>query len=471
MKSSAAIATEVHQSGWNASAILKAVASANGRLRHPVISVLVGAAAFLVSFVLRKAVHPALPPGFPFVTFFPAVILSTFVSGARAGLVCAVLSGVTAWYYFIPPLNSFAIDGSVVTALALFGIVAGIDIALIHVMQTVTGQLVGAESAARALLDQQRRLVADLRQETQSRVMHQQLAEKSLLLDLALTAAQAGTWHYRVATGRALLSAEMARQHGLGEAEIEIDVERDWKPLVHPDDADQTLSALGHAIATKGPFETEFRICLPDGETRWVCGMGRVERDARGDAEWVVGLTFDVTARKLAEQRIAHLARHDPLTDLGNRTHFQEHFLREIALVKRGAPAFALLCLDLDGFKAVNDTLGHAAGDALLRLVAERLKASVRIVDTVARLGGDEFVVIQTGLGRTADATALAERLTQAIKTPFVIDGQDVSIGVSVGVALVPSDGIEADVIYRNADQALYRAKAAGRGTYRRAGA
>lgn len=411
--------------------------------------------------------QPLLPPGFPFLTFFPAVILSSFLCGARAGIVCAVFSGVAAWYCFIPPLNSFEIDRSVVTALALFTLVVGVDIFLIHLMQQMIARIVRAGATTQRLLDQQHDLVIDLQRETRSRVMHQDLAEKSLLLDLALKAADAGTWHYCVATRRALLSAEMARQHGLGDAEIEIDVEREWRPLVHPEDADRTLAALGSAIETRGSFEADFRILLATGETRWVSAMGRVQVDAAGEAEWVVGLTFNVTARKMAEQRIAHLALHDPLTGLANRTQFRDQLLREIALVKRGSAPIAVLCMDLDRFKSVNDTLGHAAGDALLRLVADRMRSVVRLEDTVARLGGDEFVVIQTGLARAADAATLAERLTRAIAAPFLIEGHEVSVGVSIGVALVPSDGMEPDAIYRKADRALYDAKAEGRGTYR----
>ncbi|TXN43377.1 diguanylate cyclase [Methylobacterium sp. WL7] len=470
MRTAAVLGADADAPDGRAIQILKLSMAASGRLRQPVPGVAVGTAAFLVALLLRLALHPALPPGFPFFTFFPAVILSTFLCGARAGTVCAVLSGVAAWYVFIPPLGSFFLDRAVLTTLALFTLVAGIDIVLIDVVRRVTAGLIGAEAEARRLLAQQRRLVEDLRAETDSRVMHQTLAEKSLLLDLALKAAQAGTWHYRVATGRALISAEMARQHGLGEAEIEIDVARDWRPLVHPDDADRTLTALGRAIATRGTFETEFRIVRANGETRWVSGTGRVELDDRGEPEWVVGLTFDITDRKRAEQQIAHLAHHDPLTGLANRTRFREQFLREIALVRRGGPGCALLCLDLDGFKAVNDTLGHAAGDALLRILADRMRAVVRIEDTLARLGGDEFVVIQTGLHQPADAAILAERLTRTIGTPCRIDGSDVSVGVSIGVALIPADGIEPDAIYQSADRALYQAKAQGRGTYRWAG-
>lgn len=469
MASTAALDAAGHASERGTNKLLNAVLPAFRSRRRSGLSICVGVSAFLAAFLLRSAIHPILAPGFPFLTFFPAVILSTYLCGARAGILCATLSALAAWYCFIPPLNSFALDGSVVRALVLYAFVVGVDIFLLHILQGRADCLSRAKITARSLLDQQHRLVVDLRRETQSRVMHQQLAEKSLLLDLALRAANAGTWHYCVGSGRALLSVEMARQHGLGDTEIEIDLERDWRPLVHPDDADRTLANLASAIETRGTFETDFRILLPSGETRWLSGVGRVEVDARGEAEWVVGLTFDVTARKQSELRIDHLARHDPLTGLANRIQFHERFLQEIALAKREAIPFALLCLDLDRFKAVNDRLGHAVGDSLLCVVADRLRGVVRADDMVARLGGDEFVIVQTGSRGPVDAAILAERLTRAIETPILIEGHKIAVGVSIGIALVPSDGFEPDAIFRSADRAMYRAKADGRGTYRRA--
>ena len=435
--------------------------------RRPLVAIPAGVTAFLAAFFVRDAIHPHLPPGFPFLTFFPAVILSTYFCGAMAGLVCATLSGLAAWYFFVP--TGFVMERAVVTALALYTVVVGIDIVLIHLMQRAMAELVRAEATARALLDQRGHLASELERETACRRMHERLAEHSLLLDLALKAADAGTWHYSVASGCALLSAEMARQHGLGEAEIEVDLRRDWQPLVHPEDAVRTLADLEDAIAARGTFVSDFRIPLPTGETRWLSCIGRAEIGPAGEAEWVVGLTLDVTVRKLAERRSEHLARHDPLTGLANRMQFQERFLQEIARVKRGGAPFALLCLDLDRFKAVNDTLGHAAGDTLLRIVADRLRSAVRTEDTVARLGGDEFVVIQTGATSRDDAAVLGGRIAEAVAAPLAIEGHTVEIGVSIGIALVPCDGADPDAVYRIADRALYRAKADGRSLRRQA--
>jgi diguanylate cyclase (GGDEF)-like protein len=174
----------------------------------------------------------------------------------------------------------------------------------------------------------------------------------------------------------------------------------------------------------------------------------------------------DVTQRREAEAKIAHMARHDALTDLPNRLLFSEKLTEAVHGLKDGED-LAVLCLDIDSFKAVNDTLGHSVGDELLKAVAQRLCAAVRETDVVARLGGDEFAVVQTMLAQPDDATTLAVRLVQTIASPFEINGHQLIVGTSVGIAMAPGDGIDPNDLLRNADMALYRAKADGKGTYR----
>jgi diguanylate cyclase (GGDEF)-like protein/PAS domain S-box-containing protein len=174
----------------------------------------------------------------------------------------------------------------------------------------------------------------------------------------------------------------------------------------------------------------------------------------------------DITERRAAEARIAHMAQHDALTGLPNRVLFHETLENALALARRGHPV-ALHCLDLDQFKAVNDTLGHPVGDALLRQVAQRLQDGVRETDTVARLGGDEFAIVQTAIGTPLDAAALARRLNGLLEMPFTIDGHQIVIGTSIGIAFAPQDGVDPDEVLKCADLALYRAKHDGRGVYR----
>ncbi|MCW8088233.1 putative bifunctional diguanylate cyclase/phosphodiesterase [Sabulicella glaciei] len=170
--------------------------------------------------------------------------------------------------------------------------------------------------------------------------------------------------------------------------------------------------------------------------------------------------------RLLAHERMAHMARHDALTGLPNRTFFRER-VEHVMSQRSEATRHALLCLDLDGFKGVNDTLGHPAGDALLRAAAERLQTCVRGSDLVARFAGDEFVILQTEIAGPADAEVLARRILDALSAPFVMDAKTVSIGTSIGIAVAPDHGRAADDLLRVADSALSRAKKEGRGTHR----
>ena len=182
------------------------------------------------------------------------------------------------------------------------------------------------------------------------------------------------------------------------------------------------------------------------------------------DGGWVA-THEDITQQRRTQAQIERLAKSDSLTTLPNRVHFMER-LAELLRPDSGETPMALLFIDLDRFKAVNDTLGHPVGDGLLQAAALRLAACVRQGDLVARLGGDEFAILQVGAPQPAAAAALADRLVRDIATPFDISGCRVSVGVSIGIALAPSDSVQADELLRQADVALYKAKAAGRGGY-----
>jgi diguanylate cyclase (GGDEF)-like protein len=188
-----------------------------------------------------------------------------------------------------------------------------------------------------------------------------------------------------------------------------------------------------------------------------------ISRQPTSDGGWVT-THEDVTERRRAEARIAHLAGHDALTDLANRVTFMERMAQALAALRRRGDGFAVFVLDLDRFKAVNDSCGHPVGDKVLRQVADRLRAYVRENDTVARFGGDEFAILQMigGEGRSG-AITLARRLLAAVGAPYSIDGHEVVIGTSIGIALAPEHGSEADQLLMNADLALYRAKMDGR--------
>ena len=198
---------------------------------------------------------------------------------------------------------------------------------------------------------------------------------------------------------------------------------------------------------------------LPDGR------IIAVLNHPMSDGGWVA-THDDITDRLRAEQRIAHMARHDALTDLPNRLLFRERLAETLAGVSRGSK-LAVLFLDLDRFKGVNDTLGHPMGDELLKMVAARLRHCVRDIDTVARVGGDEFAIIQTGIEEPLDTATLARRIGEAVRAPYVLAGQAVVVDTSIGIAMSPYDGTEPDGLLKAADMALYGAKADGGGTYR----
>ncbi|HEY0206363.1 MAG TPA: EAL domain-containing protein [Acetobacteraceae bacterium] len=208
--------------------------------------------------------------------------------------------------------------------------------------------------------------------------------------------------------------------------------------------------------------------CVDEDRRTYELDDGRViqvSRQAVPGEGWVA--TFeDVTERRRSQEQLSHMMRHDALTGLPNRVLFREHIERVLPRMRRGGNT-AVFCLDLDGFKSVNDTLGHPAGDELLRLVACRLRDNTHEMDLVARLGGDEFAIIQADAQQPAEATSLADRLVAALKAPFDLLGQQVEIGASIGTVLTDAAEATADELLRNANIALYRAKAEGRGTWR----
>jgi diguanylate cyclase (GGDEF)-like protein/PAS domain S-box-containing protein len=246
---------------------------------------------------------------------------------------------------------------------------------------------------------------------------------------------------------------------------------RSYGSIVHPEDYDGMVSSFRDAIQRRAPYAIEYRIIHADGSTRWVQGHGRGAFDADGNVTRIEGLFFDVTERRTSEERLAHLALHDPLTDLPNRALFQEHLTVAIANARRSGNGGAVLFIDLDDFKLVNDSFGHAVGDELLVLVAQRLRESCRAGDVVARQGGDEFLVLVQGTtGDSAPdeaAQIVAANLRVALGKPFALASTDLYITPSIGASLFPADGDNAETLLKHADIAMYAAKDAGRDGYR----
>ncbi len=217
-------------------------------------------------------------------------------------------------------------------------------------------------------------------------------------------------------------------------------------------------------VAGKG-FVRDYPVRLrkKDGQEMDCLLSTTVRRASDGTVLEYRGLVRDVTERKRAEERLTYLATHDALTDLPNRGTFGELLALEIAHAKRDQRKVAVLFIDLDRFKEVNDTLGHATGDVLLREVAARLRRVLRASDSVARLGGDEFLVLLSGISRPTDAVAGARKVLDSLRQPFVADGVEVRVTVSIGIALYPDHGESADTLVKRADTAMYSVKDEGR--------
>lgn len=231
----------------------------------------------------------------------------------------------------------------------------------------------------------------------------------------------------------------------------------------------QRSAALDRLICESGSAVPSFEeeVAVVGGEIRYVLTTKAPLRDADGAVVAVLTTSLDITDRRMAERHLRHLAHHDTLTDLPNRVLLQERVRHEIAQSRRTDRKFALHLFDLDRFKGINDVLGHHFGDRLLRAVADRLRATVRESDTVARLGGDEFAILQSNVSGPEDAAELARRIREALSAPFRFDGQEVTTSASIGIALFPDNGFDFDDLLKNADLAMYRAKAEGRDGFR----
>jgi diguanylate cyclase (GGDEF)-like protein/PAS domain S-box-containing protein len=296
-------------------------------------------------------------------------------------------------------------------------------------------------------------------------------ARNQARLEQAQTVGRVGSWYLKRGGAALEWSRETYRIFAL-EQGSPVSYER-FMELVHPDDRNAVEQALQAALSGKS-YRCEYRIRL-ENRIVWLLGQGEPDRDDQGTLTGVVGTIQDITERKEAEERIFRLAYFDGLTGLPNRQSFLELLAREIERARRKNGRFAVLFVDLDGFKTVNDTLGHHAGDLILQWASDRVQKALRPSDIVARdrlgstaielarLGGDEFTALVCDLGRPEDALGVAHRLRDLMRRPFVIDGRDVVMTASIGISLYPDDGLDAETLVKHADSAMYHAKSKGR--------
>ncbi len=236
-----------------------------------------------------------------------------------------------------------------------------------------------------------------------------------------------------------------------------------WNRAIHPDDRAQAVAVFGEMVGGN-PVTHEYRIVRPDGSLRFIRDRGFPVRDAAGKVVRIAGVAEDITERRQYQISLEHEASHDQLTDLPNRRMLAADLDTAIARRKAGDGLLAVFYIDLDRFKLVNDSLGHAAGDQLLREASARLREVKRASDLLARVGGDEFVLFAAEFEAKEEVSHLGCRLLDSLRPPFRIGGRELFIAASVGISLCPQDGETSDILQRNADAALHDAKQKGSG-------
>ena len=299
---------------------------------------------------------------------------------------------------------------------------------------------------------------------TQRKKVEQALRESEERYALAARGSNDGLWDWDFRTGRIYYSPRWKIMLGLLETEVGSDPEA-WFTRVHPEDLDRVKAEIAaHLDGGGAHLESEHRMRLADGVYRWMLVRGIVLRDELGAAYRMAGSQTDISERKLYERQLQHDALHDALTGLPNRTLFVDRLEHALARARRRPDEiFAVLFLDLDRFKVVNDSLGHLLGDRLLVEFARRMERCVRPGDTVSRLGGDEFTILLEDLRDTNEASQVADRIHAELAHPFNIGGQDVYTSASIGIALGDSEYARAEQLLRDADTAMYRAKSGGK--------
>jgi len=239
--------------------------------------------------------------------------------------------------------------------------------------------------------------------------------------------------------------------------------------FIHPDDREYVKEKNIESINNKKQYEVDYRLLMTDGEIKYIHHVCKIKINDEGLAFQAFGTIQDITKYKQAEDKITYMAQHDTLTDLSNRRLFAELSNLELNRAKRDKEELALLFIDIDGFKLVNDTLGHAIGDEVLQIIANQLKELVRDSDIISRFGGDEFVILLTNQCHSGGAEKIANAIIKNISSPFKIKNKNISIGASIGIALYPGDADNIEGLIKVADRAMYSAKDSGKNTWKMA--
>ncbi|HET9097374.1 MAG TPA: diguanylate cyclase, partial [Candidatus Baltobacteraceae bacterium] len=293
---------------------------------------------------------------------------------------------------------------------------------------------------------------------TPRQVLLAELDHERQMLEEAQQLAEVGSWVLDIRTGQVQISAQLARLFGIDPRESPLH----WTDLAQafpPHELQMIQSEKERALRTCGPYDFDHDIVRADGTVRHVRSRGHVDCDEHGKPLRCIGTMHDVTERVEAQRTVELLAYHDALTGLPNRWLLQDRLQTAIASARREEQNVFVLFIDLDNFKRINDSLGHALGDVLLAQVGQRLHASARSSDTVGRMGGDEFVIVLTHVESDVQLEAAIAKALAAFKAPFRLAGTDYVITASIGVAGFPDDAFDEEQLLRNADAAMYEAK------------
>ncbi len=288
------------------------------------------------------------------------------------------------------------------------------------------------------------------------------LAQNERRLVDAQRISQVGSYDFEIATNTNTWSDQLYRIYGREPQSFMASYEV-FLSMLHPDDREHVLSVHQRSLETLEPFEMEERVIWPNGEVRTLSSWGEVVPGPDGNAARMVGICWDITERRAMEDQLVREAVHDRLTGLPNRALFLDRLSQSLEVLARQPGSLAVLFLDVDRFKVINDSLGHEAGDDVLVELARRLERLMRPGDTVARFGGDEFVVLCLGIDHPSAAVHVAERLAEGVSGAVTVDGADVVLSVSIGIAMSTSPEDRAGDLLRDADAAMYRAKRDGR--------
>ncbi len=289
-------------------------------------------------------------------------------------------------------------------------------------------------------------------------------AERRLLL--AVDIAHLGFWEWTLVDDSVYISPQWKQLLGYADLEIQGNI-NEWIKRLHPADSEMAQAEIRQFLAQpKGVMQSEYRMLHKDGSYRSMLSRAIADIDEEGKTIRLIGTMLDVTEQKLVEQRVREAAQHDPLTGLPNRALIFEYASHLVAAASRKHSRGAMLFIDLDRFKPVNDLYGHEIGDALLKEVAQRMKACVRHEDLIGRIGGDEFVIVLPYLGKGYAGATVAQHVINALSQPFNINGIELLISASIGISFYPMHGSDVDLLLHRADLAMYRAKEIGRGNY-----